>query len=328
VAVAGCSSSTEPDDADLGDGLDGGVFAALPLTLANIKCIHALGEINTPGQALGAHQARWDVVELGACGALASPPAATPIVVSAVASGTIVAIATTGIGSVMIAINDDLEYTYRNVVLDGFFRSGTVVQAGQRLGLIGNRDSGLVFGVTDFTQVNDWLSPARYPDAYRHARHPLGYFSDARQQTLRILGVIPADPTGRLMWDVTGTLAGNWFREGTPRTAAAVTAEWWDGHLAFHGDSSRQRVGAGAALGLNGCRCAPRAGERRFDLVDASSGPVAYHLARVDANGTVANTIAGTLLIEMIASDQIRAQLFAGDVASPVFTDAALTYIR
>ncbi|MEO5825363.1 MAG: hypothetical protein ABIR59_05700 [Gemmatimonadales bacterium] len=322
-AVTACGS-TMPD----GSG-SVALFASLPLAADRVACVHPLGEVVLPGQVIGANLSRWDVHERGACGA-PMPFTGGPVPVVAAARGTVVTVGGADGRTVTIAVSENIEYTYTGVALDGFIREGTVVPAGQRLGLVADPDSGIGFGITDFTRVNAWIATPRYPDSYRHARHPVEFYGGALlTQVVSRMGGLPA-PAGRLVWDTDGRLSGNWFREFTPRTAQAVTAPWWDGHLSFRGDArfpDQPRVGLGTLLG-GGCKCAPRAGESVFGDVTPQSGPVAYHLVRVRADGTVTTEYFGTLLVELLASDRLRVELFAGDVTAPTFTAAAENFVR
>lgn len=304
-------------------------FATLPLPADRIACVHPLGEVVLPGQVLGANFSRWDVHEQGACG-IPVPFVGGPVPVLAAARGTVVTVGGTDGRTVTIAVNGNIEYTYTGVALDGFIVEGTVVPAGQRLGVVANPDSGIGFGVTDFRQVNAWIATPRYPDSYRHARHPVEVYEGAlRTQVVTRIGDV-AVPAGRLVWDIEGRLAGNWFREFTPRTAEAVTAPFWEGHLSFRGDARfpmQPRVALGT-LFAGGCKCAPRAGEAAFADVTPQAGAVAYHLVRVRADGTVTTDFFGTLLVEMLTIDRLRAEVFAGDVAAPSFTAAVEHFVR
>ncbi len=324
AGVVACGG-TVPDDGTP----DGPLFATLPLPADRIACIHPLGEVVLPGQVIGANLSRWDVRERGACGTPA-PFTGGPVPVVAAARGTVVAVRGVDGRSVTIAVDDNLEYIYSGVALDGFIREGMTVSAGQRLGLVADADSGLGFGILDFTRVNAWLATPRYPDTYRHSRHPVELYEGALRTAVveRIGGV--ASPAGRLVWDVDGRLAGNWFREFTPRSAEALTPAWWDGHLSFRGDArfpEQPRVGLGT-LFAGGCKCAPRAGEPAFDNVTTASGPVAYHLVRVRSDGTVTTEFFGTLLVELVATDRLRVELLAGDIVQPVFTAGAENFVR
>lgn len=305
------------------------LFAALPLPADRIACVHPLGEVVLPGQVIGAHISRWDVHERGACGTPV-PFSGGPVPVLAAARGTVVTVGGPDGRTVTIAVNENLEYTYTGVALDGFIGEGTVVPAGQRIGVVAEPDSGIGFGITDFTRVNEWIATARYPDAYRHAHHPVEFYEDMlRAQVVARTGNI-AVPAGRLVWDVAGRLSGNWFREFTPRTAQTVTAPWWEGHLSFRGDArfhDQPRIGIGTLFG-GGCKCAPRSGEPAFANVTPQVGPVAYHLVQVGANGIATTQFFGTLLVELVASDRLRVELFSGDVPAPIFTAAAENFVR
>lgn len=323
-AVVSACDGTMP-----GDNGPTALFAALPLPADRIACVHPLGEVVLPGQVIGANFSRWDVHERGGCGA-PIPFTGGPVPVFAAAGGTVVTVGGPDGRTVTVAVSENIEYTYTGVALDGFIREGTDVPAGQRLGLVANSDSGIAFGVTDFTKVNAWIATARYPDSYRHARHPVEFYEGAlRAQVVMRIGNIAA-PAGRLVWDVDGRLSGNWFREFTPRTAEAVTAPWWEGHLSFRGDArfpDQPRIGLGT-LFAGGCSCAPRSGEPVFDGVTPQSAPVAYHLVRVRTDGTLTSEFIGTLLVELVANDRLRVELFAGDVAAPAFTAAAENFVR
>ncbi len=321
VALAAACSATGVDDRTQGPQ-----FAALPLPQARIVCVHQLGEVAAPGELLGAVTSRWDVREWGACGSPA-PFAGDPVPVFAAASGTVAAISTGGL--VTIAIHDNLEYTYRGVVLDGFIAQGNVVTAGQRIGVLANPDSGLAFGIVDFSHVNEWIAEARYPDAFRHARHPARYFAGALKDFIdsRTSRVLSAD--GRVVWDVPGTLSGNWFVEGIPQTAQAVSPPAWRGHLSFRTEGTRHRVGLGSDLdGNGGCACVAAMGSTRFDAITPASAPVSYALFAVGPDGVPDASLRGTLLVEMLAADRIRAEYFPGAVANPVFSAGALEFLR
>lgn len=321
VALATACSGTGPDD-----GPQGPLFTALPLPEQRIVCVHQLGEITAPGELLGAVTSRWDVREAGACGAPA-PFVGEPVPVFAAAPGTVVVTASGGF--VTIAVTENLEYTYRGVVLDGFIAEGSTVSAGQRIGILADPDSGLAFGIVDFDHVNPWIAEARYPDPYRHARHPRQYFTGPLQSFIDSRTSTALSTDGRLVWDVGGTLSGNWFVEGIPLTAQAVAPSAWGGHLSFRSDGTRHRVGVGSDLdGAAGCACVAGNGASRFDAISPASGPVVYTLFAAGPDGVPAAAARGTLLVEMLQADRIRVEYFPGVIADPAFTAVALEFVR
>ena len=131
------------------------------------------------------------------------------------------------------------------------------------------------------------------------------------------------------MWDVAGTLAGNWFREGVPRSAEAMSPDYWNDVLAFAGDP---RVGDAQRIGLGdpelGCICAPLSSDPSFEEVTVASGTVVFRLRDVDAAGVPLPSVVTTLLVQLLAADRLRVEVFEGNVANPSFTDAATIYRR
>lgn len=154
-------------------------------------------------------------------------------------------------------------------------------------------------------------------------------------------------PGGRIDYDVAGTLAGNWFAEGTTGySGGGVDPTYWDAHLSIaydHIDGSLIVVSIGdpdarealcpgcrGVFGVKGNAPAP-------ESITASDGPVKYELVervRLENEAEIrvndeSNTF-GTMLVQVVDDDTIRVEFFADLTPAEVtaFTGNATLYHR
>lgn len=116
------------------------------------------------------------------------------------------------------------------------------VKAGEVIGRIGGQT--LDFAVWDTTRpLPGFVAPSRYYDAEPwkiYTADPLEYYAPDIRATALSKYVRQADPrSGKIDYDVDGTLAGNWFREGTGGYGGLKgegAGGYWTGHLSFAPD--------------------------------------------------------------------------------------------
>lgn len=201
------------------------------------------------------------------------------------------------------------------------------ISAGQRLGSAGGGSGDLKamdLGTYDTAQTLPGLThPAKYYETTAHATAPLSYYAEPLRSVLySYVRRSGDDKDGRIDFDVSGRLVGNWFAEG-------ATVDDWTRQLAFVYDPnepSTVRVSLGGELGLSGVFAVPDSAPRPAD-VDSSAGPVAYQL-RYTYGGDGAPSL-GLLLAEVTGPETIRVELFVGSQATTAaFTSAARTYSR
>jgi hypothetical protein len=205
------------------------------------------------------------------------------------------------------------------------------VTAGQRLGTTGTVGYGIDLGVINDQMTVPFVNPSRYAAESLHGDAPLKHFSEPlRGQLYARVSRIGGDKDGVFNFDMAGRLAGNWFLEGlAPSLSASPSA--WPQHLAIvydNYDPSGIRVSVGGTLALVGAFAVqPDAPDPRS--VSPADGSIAYRLLLAPPAGQPAGPQSGLLLVEMLATDRIRAEIIVGSaLVSGTFTPAARIYVR
>ncbi len=183
-----------------------------------------------------------------------------------------------------------------------------------------------------------------------HTVDPFDYMTPDMAAELLPKNERQAEPVGgRIDYDVPGTLAGNWFMDGTVdyRGGDSSGPEYWTGHLAIaydHIDPSQIRVSIGRDIGLTWDDCRSCGGVYAVNgngpdpaSVTSSDGPVKYELTgrrhvSPDSNErTVGDgVVLGTFLVEVLDDASIRTEFFKDVGAANVagFTSTAIIYRR
>ena len=156
---------------------------------------------------------------------------------------------------------------------------------------------------------------------------------------------------GKIDYDVEGTIAGNWFMEGTVDYFGNVgpgAPRYWNGHLSIaygYIDPSQVRISIGLETAINDdpncgiCSGAYGVRENQPDpvTVEPESGLIKYELMSRKASGSdyaareqIGPDPLGTFLVQHLGDRTIRVEVVAGKAPNELsgFSDAALIYRR
>jgi len=185
-----------------------------------------------------------------------------------------------------------------------------------------------------------------------HTVDPFQFYDEPLKSDLLSKVVRKVEPrAGKIDYDAEGTIAGNWFLEGTVDYSGGGlgTPRYWNGHLSIaygYIDPSQVRIAIGSATDINDdlyCRiCFGAYGVRGNEpdpmTVGPESGLVKYELMSRRSEGfgdfaireQVGDTSLGTFLVQHLGDRTIRIEVIAGKPPHAVsgFSDAALTYRR
>ena len=171
------------------------------------------------------------------------------------------------------------------------------VKAGQVIGKIGGQT--LDFAIWDTTKT---LSGFLIPDHYKaephkiHTADPLDYATPELKAFMLSFNPRKTPPvSGKIDYDIDGTLSGNWFLKGQDGYGdnGSNNPDYWKGQFAFapnNYDPTLWEISSGA-WGENGTQFAINASAPRPDSVSVASGLVKYELyqVRLLADGKLIN---------------------------------------
>lgn len=228
-----------------------------------------------------------------------------------------------------------------------------LVKAGQVIGKIGGQT--LDFAIWDTTKT---LPGFLVPDHYKsepwkiHTADPLDYTSPELKAFMLSFNPRKAAPiSGKIDYDVDGTLAGNWFLKGGSYTSNNSNRDYWKGQFAFapnNYDPTLWEVSSGA-WGEIGDQFAISATQPKPDSIGVINGLVKYDLYQVQlvADGKPINnerTISGRqtitaiaggnsmgcMLVQLTAEREMKAEGFPGQLCVNLsgFTEKAEIYER
>ncbi len=211
------------------------------------------------------------------------------------------------------------------------------VRAGQVIGKIGGQT--LDFAVWDTTKtLPGFLVPERYSgEPWKiHTADPLDYASPELKAFMLSFNPRKAEPiSGKIDYDIDGTLAGNWFLKGQGGYVSndQNNRDGWKEQFAFapnNYDPTLWEISSGA-WGENGDQFAIRPVQPKPDSVTVAGGLVKYELYRVQllADGKPLNderTISGKqtitattggqsmgcMLVQLTAQREMKAEGFPG----------------
>ncbi|MGY6741305.1 MAG: hypothetical protein ACXIUQ_01115 [Cecembia sp.] len=211
------------------------------------------------------------------------------------------------------------------------------ITAGQVIGYVGPHP-GLDIGMYDYEREHYFANQEMYGREYRSAVCFTDYLTPALQEQVWAITARTAEPRcGRVAYDKEGTLAGNWFLEGTTEITQ------WSRQLVFaRHDLYGDRITiADASPLLDGDGIHTRDIEPYIWFVKGNtpmpeditieSGPIKYEVANhwlLIQNEDV--TPEGTLLIQLLEKEKIQYEYFEGKSAGEVFdfTSQSRIYVR
>jgi hypothetical protein len=293
------------------------VFTESPIDPAAIEFVVPLGNLNPPGHTLPTdhiylyHRLR--------------NPSAPVYEVKAPAGGIVRQVVRGNDDVIRVQVTASQTYYLGHVILDASMHDGMPIAAGQRVGTTSTLSYGLDVGLEDLNVTRIFVNPARYGEGTIHAECALKFFQEPLRSTLYgKVDRLGGDKDGKIDFDSSGRLAGNWFLEGLPTSESSLFGAG-SKQLAFVrdvNDPSAVRVSLGGALGTTGV-FAVQQGAPDPAGVSLSSGPVTYRLSI-----STGSTPSATLLVQMVADDRLKAEVFPAGATPTGFTSAALTYLR
>lgn len=217
-----------------------------------------------------------------------------------------------------------------HVVPRAGLKIGDVVEAGEKIGTT-NPGSALDLGAYDMSApIQPYVNPKRYPEQTSYTVSPFRYYVEplrtllySRQRRLKT-----ASPDAPIAFDKPGRLIGNWFDESVPNTPDGANGpSGWPLQLALvydNRDPSLPRVSIGGVLSSPFLGTIPPDAPR-FEDVSPASGKVTYSIRYTEST----NVQFGLMIVQMIAEDRIRIEIFQDPLLKTADFDAkARTYVR
>ncbi|MEO7966275.1 MAG: hypothetical protein ABIT38_20430 [Gemmatimonadaceae bacterium] len=230
---------------------------------------------------------------------------------------------------VMFKMTSNCYYYLDHLLPDPGLKVGSIVHAGDR---IGTTDPGgtLDLGAFDLSHtLSGFVTPARYGEQTLHCVSPWKYFTEPLRSSLyaRIRRAPTApDRDGHIDYDIPGRLVGSWFQESLPATVESSGPRGWAKSLAFaydYYDPSIVRISIGGTIAAPGVWNIAADEPRPVD-VSRANGKVAYRLKNLEGSQQ-----SGLMLVEMLAANRIRVQVFEGRQAGTAdFDERAQVYLR
>lgn len=223
------------------------------------------------------------------------------------------------------------------------YRGPISVTGGQLLGRIGGKTLDFA-NVDTSTFLPGFIRPASY------IREPwkiftvdtfAAYDEPLRSQLLARTNRVALPRIGKIDWDVSGALRGNWFLQNTNGYAGAPevanTSQYHVGHLAIApyvmdpsyyvislGDFKGQATQLGVrSMPQDPATITPATGMVKLELVQPpNGGPPAISNAQ--------SPLLGTILLQVLPGEQLKVQVFPDVAPANVsgFTEAAKLYVR
>jgi hypothetical protein len=231
---------------------------------------------------------------------------------------------------VVFRMTSTFYYYLDHILVDPSLTVGRVVHAGDYVGTT-SPGGPLDLGAYDLsTTLTGFLMPARYPAQTLHCVSPWQYFTEPlRSQLHAQVRRVPSAPDrdGHIDYDIAGHLVGNWFHESVPKTADETSGpHGWPKSLAFvydFKDPSLVRISVGGTIAAPGMWAIPSEAPRP-ETVSVATGVVGYRLLYLEGNQQ-----SGLMLVEMLAPDRIRVEVFEGSqAATAAFDGRAQIYVR
>ena len=202
-------------------------------------------------------------------------------------------------------------------------RVGARVEAGDS---VGQATSYLDLGVIDYDTTRSFIVPGRYHVNSIHCGDAYLYFCEEVRRNLLAKNRRSVEPRGgKIDFDREGTLAGNWFLEGTPVTWEASSYLYGDAQIAFVYDMwepDKIRIVCGG--GWTGAPFCDLVDGNRPDpaAVTPTSGFIKYQSSHGGSSHVTA--------VQLLENRKLKVEIFAHKTAAAVsgFTAQARIYVR
>jgi hypothetical protein len=228
-----------------------------------------------------------------------------------------------------------IEFNHNKSVLSYFdhicclfsaINEGASVNTGDTLGYARASLGAFDIGVVNYNKRNSFITRDRYHEFYLYYDDPYAYFTDSIRLILEHKNPRIGEPKGgKADFDRDGTLAGNWFLEGTPYTYEASSYLYGMNQLAFVYDmynASVIRISCGGTLDTAPFSLRVTGNSPDPLTVTVQSGLIKYQLE--------SSFTPNTLLVKMTDNRTLQVEIFVEKLPSEVdnFTTGARIYIR
>lgn len=326
VAVGCAKAPTDPAGSTNEDGtLTPAVFTASPLRLTDITEIWSIGNLGPPSHVVPTEHAYLVFYKDYTPGA---PGPRLPVY--APGSGTVTRwlVTTPNAYRIDVQVNSWLSYYLILFDMDTVkYRAGARVTAGEQIGVTTGHANTLDIGVINRRIRRDGFARLeRYGGDTRYIDSPFKYFAEpVKSQLYARVNREGADKDGTIEVDVPGTLAGAWYREDVPVTAAGEIT--WRA-IVFAPDvkkPTQPRVSVGVGFSISGL-FGVQDGAPAYATVTPSSGSVGYRLDGLDNS---ANPWRGVLMVRLAHRDSLDVEFFPGSTnLSQPMTSARTRFVR
>jgi hypothetical protein len=189
-----------------------------------------------------------------------------------------------------------------------------------------------------------------------HTVDPFPFYEEPLRSALISKVMRTVEPiAGKIDYDIEGTIAGNWFLDGTVDYSGSVASgapRYWNGHLSIaygYIEPSQIRISIGLDMAIdtnNDCNVcfgaygvkdnspdpatvSTETGLIRYELMSRERGEESEQ-AKLSVHEMVGDKSLGTFLVEHLGDRTIRVEILPGRAPDEVagFTDAALIYRR
>ena len=297
-----------------------GALVAYPLTLSALSAIVPIGGLNPP-----AHVYPTEFSYL-----VPTNPAAGVNKLLAPASGRVVRLyQPDDMGwTVVVQVDTSFFYYFGQITPLANITVGSQMQVGQWLGTNSGLAPNVAFGVYNFNKTsNIGILNTCLARTLKYTDSPFKYFAGPTQQALydkvKVKGGATKD--GRIDYDESGKLVGNWVLAGGPPTSEQDKALAFVYNVCHHA----LRISIGSRLAGGGV-FAVQPGATDFALITQAGGQTNYRLFPTGvADAGPPGAEIGVLAVQLISGTRIQVEFFPGILTSaPTFTGGALLYDR
>ena len=292
------------------------VLKRAPVDPSNIRWITPLGALNPPSHTLPTDHIYFYFASADS----SVQPTAARLPCFAPGDGTITwMLGGPGVESkIIVRQTSTLSYYIDHVILGATMGVGTVLTAGQQIGVTGPAFA-VDLGVINDTITIGFVNPARYTDGEMlHTDAPLKYYTEPlRSQLYANVQRLGAEKDGTIDYDRAGTLAGNWY------------SQFGDVPISFAYDTYDPAVplisiGVGTHQGVFGLA----SGSPLPRDITVASGRVLYSLysTRSGPDRPVSTGGEYWMLVQMTDATHLRAEVFLAKPAD--FDGNALLFSR